>query len=262
MRSSVTLFRAACSGLALSIALTAAIGCGRGDGERPAAGAPPAGAPRNSSSAEGVIAIAPDSPRARQITVQAVASRSVVVDEVVAPGRVVVDPHRAAKLLLPVPGRIVDVMVRLGDAVSRGQPVVAVESPEADGALAAERQAAATERQAAAALTKARTDLERLRDLYQHDAVAQKELVAAENDLAHADAGLEAARAARAQAAWKLDLLGLTPGGARQHVQVRAPTSGKIVEINAAPGEYRSDTAEWPAMRACGRQCARGASGG
>jgi cobalt-zinc-cadmium efflux system membrane fusion protein len=229
-------------------ALTVATACGRSDADRPRADAPPGGTPTTLSSTtastgNGFIAIPPDSPRARQIAVQTVQARPVVVDEVVAPGRVAVDPHRAAKLLLPVPGRIVAVSVRLGDSVSRGEPVVTLESPEADGALAADRQAAAAERQAQAGLTKAGADLGRLRDLYEHGAVAKKEVLAAENDLAQADAALETARAARAQAAWKLELLGLTPDARRQHVQVRAPTRGKIVEVTAAPGEYHSDTA-------------------
>ncbi len=234
--------------LTLTFVLTMATACDRGEANRSRSDAAPGGAPTTPASTtpaakNGVITIAPDSPRARQITVQTVASRPVVVAEVVTAGRVAIDPHRSAKLLLPIPGRIVAVLVRLGDTVSLGQPVVSIESPEADGALAAERQAAAAERQAQAALTKAGADLERVRDLYLHGAAAQKEVLAAENDLAQAEAGLETVRAARAQAAWKIDLLGLTPGGGRQHVQVRAPTSGKVVEINAAPGEYRSDTA-------------------
>jgi cobalt-zinc-cadmium efflux system membrane fusion protein len=68
-------------------------------------------------------------------------------------------------------------------------------------------------------------------------------VVAAEHDLALAEAALDTARAARAQSAWKLDLLGLRSEAGRQHVQVRAPTSGKVVDIAAAPGEYHSETA-------------------
>jgi cobalt-zinc-cadmium efflux system membrane fusion protein len=228
--------------LLLVLALFLALACSRGDAGAPKA-AVQAGPVAGVEAAPGSIHVPPESARARQIAVQAVQTRGVVVNEVVAPGRVAVDPQRSAKLLLPVPGRIVTVAVRLGDTVTADQPVVAVESPEADGALAAERHSAATERQAESALAKARTELDRLRDLYGHGAVAQKEVVAGQTEVAQAEAALEAARAERGLAFWRLELLGLTPRTGSRHVQVRAPVAGKVVEINAVAGEYRSDLA-------------------
>jgi membrane fusion protein, heavy metal efflux system len=190
-----------------------------------------------------LVTLPAGSPQLSQIRVEPVPTREVPVEEVVAPARVGIDPNRTSRLLLPVPGRIAEVRVKLGDAVDRGQPVLALESPEADAAEAALGQARSTERQAVAALKKAEVDYARTNELYQHRAVAQKEVVAAENDVAQARATLDAARAGAVQAQRRLELLGLKPDDAQPLVQVRAPISGRVLEINVAPGEYRSDTA-------------------
>ena len=195
------------------------------------------------SSPPGLLTLPADSPQLAHLRVEAVPARDVAVDEVVAPGRVSIDPNRTSRLLLPVPGRVVAVRVRLGDAVERGQPVLALESPDADAAEAALGQGRSAERQAAAALGKAEADYARTNELYQHQAVAQKEVVAAENDVAQARAALDAARAGVVQARRRLELLGLQPDDGRPLVQVRAPISGRVLEVNVSPGEYRSDTA-------------------
>jgi len=190
----------------------------------------------------GEIVIAPDSPQLGQIRVATIETADAPADEVVAPARVGIDPGRLSKVLLPVPGRIEVVMARLGDQVARGQPVVSVESPDADAAAGTYRQAEATERQATAALAKAEADRQRARELRERGAVAEKDLLAAENDRAQAQGALEAARAARELARRKLELLGLQPAAFRQSVLVRAPIGGRVLEVSVAPGEYRSDT--------------------
>jgi len=212
-------------------------GCGRGE-------APPAAAPRppESTRRADVVTIPADSPQARQMRVEAVGAAEVPADEVMAPGKVVINPNRTSKLLLPLAGRIVGVMAQLGDSVSQGQPLVAVESPDADTAVAAYQQAQAAERQAQATLTKAQTDFDRTQDLYEARAVAQKDLVAAQNDLSQAQAGLLTARAAVEQARRKLELLGLNQTDFHQKTLARAPIAGKVLEINVAAGEYRNDT--------------------
>ena len=191
----------------------------------------------------GLIVFPQDSPQLHQIRVAAVETADVPKDEVVAPARVGIDPGRLAKVLLPVPGRIDEVLAKLGDRVERGQALVAVESPDADGAVSAWRQSEAAERQAAAAVTKAEADYERARDLLEHGAAAQKDVLAAQNDRAQALAALDTAHAAREQARRKLELLGLAPTISRQRVLVRAPINGTVLEVGVAPGEYRNDTA-------------------
>jgi membrane fusion protein, heavy metal efflux system len=194
------------------------------------------------SPAPAEVVVPPDSPQAAQLKIEPVRMREIAVDEVIAPGRIGIDPNRSSRLLLPVAGRVVAVLAKVGDAVEQGQPVLSVDSPDSDAAIAASSQAEAAERQAEAALRKADADLARTTDLYEHRAVAQKDLLGAQNDQEQARATLETARAALHQARRKLELLELKPGELRQVVKVRAPISGKVLEVSVAPGEYRNDT--------------------
>lgn len=193
-------------------------------------------------SERGVVTIPADSPRAKQIKVDAVQVRELPAEELVAPARVGIDPSRTAKLLLPAPGRIVSVRVKLGDSVEEGRPVVMLESPDAAASIASHLQAEAAHRQASSTLVKAESDFQRTKDLYEIRAVAQKELVAAQNDLVQARAAVEAAHANMSQSRRKLELIGVVPGDPRQVIAVRAPLPGKILDIAVVPGEYRNDT--------------------
>jgi cobalt-zinc-cadmium efflux system membrane fusion protein len=228
--------------LATTVILIGAVsllgGCGRSETPAPSAASQPQQVTKNTD----LVTIPPDSPQAKQMRVEPVRTADVPTDEVVAPGKIMINPNRTSKLLLPIAGRIVSVMAQLGDSVVQGQPLVAIESPDADAAVAAYHQGQATERQAQAALTKAQTEFDRAGKLYEAETLAQKDLVAAENDLAQAKAALETARAGVEQARRKLEVLGLNPTDFHQRTFARAPISGKVLEINVAPGEYRNDT--------------------
>jgi cobalt-zinc-cadmium efflux system membrane fusion protein len=188
------------------------------------------------------IVLPPDSPQLLLLKTEVVQLSEMPVDEVVAPGRVEFDPNRVSRILLPVTGRIERVMVRLGDSVTAGQTLLTVDSPDAEGAVAEWRQATANATQAGASLAKATADEERLSDLLEHRAIARKELLAADLELAQTRANLENSRATLEHARRRLEILGLDPGVAGQKVQVRAPISGKVIDLGVTPGEYRSDT--------------------
>jgi biotin carboxyl carrier protein len=72
---------------------------------------------------------AADAVQLRQIAVAPVEMVSVPSDEIAVPAKIEVNPNRVSHALLPVPGRIVGVMAKLGDAVVQGQPIVTVEGP-------------------------------------------------------------------------------------------------------------------------------------
>jgi cobalt-zinc-cadmium efflux system membrane fusion protein len=220
-------------GPVLGICLMA--GCRRS--EAPTGTNTPPSAPQRASS---VVNVPPDSAQLKQIQVQPVQLGEIPTDELVAPGRVSMNPNRVSRVLPQVPGRVVKVMARLGDSVEQGQPLVELESPDADAAVSTYRQAQAAESQARAALTKAEADLARAKDLYEVRAVAEKDVLNAQHDFAQATGGLETAEAVRQQAWRKLELLGLTPNNFHQPIFVRAPLSGKVLEVNVAPGEYRA----------------------
>jgi membrane fusion protein, heavy metal efflux system len=223
----------------LAIGLSAA--CGRaGEGE-PATAARVVGASASGGALRtDVIVVPPDSPRFQQLRVEPVRIRDFPTDEVVAPGRITINPNRLSRVLPPVQGRVLDVTARLGDVVEQSQPLVALDSPDADAAISAFLQAEASDRQALVTLARADADFKRATDLFEHRAVAEKDVLAARNDLAQAQAASQNARATRQQTRRKLQLLGLEPSDFKQPVVVRAPISGTVTEINVTPGEYRA----------------------
>jgi cobalt-zinc-cadmium efflux system membrane fusion protein len=191
-----------------------------------------------------VITIPRSSPQLRQIRTQPVDTASVSDDEVVAPGRVALDPRRISRVALPVPGRVDRVMTQIGDAVRGGQPLLTLDSAEAEGAMADFRQAQAAMSQATAALSRAQADLDRVRDLLEHKAVARKDVMHADEELAQAQGALAQAEAVCGQARRRLEILGLEPGKAGQRVVVRASIAGKVLDVSVTAGEYRNDTSD------------------
>lgn len=183
-----------------------------------------------------------------QVSVPAV--RTVVVtaeeyetDEFSAPGTVEINANRIARVVLPVAGRIASVSVKTGDAVSEGQTLMTVESPELDAIEYAFRQAKSVRAQAAAAEQKAQADLDRLHELYAHQAIAHKEVLAAQSAWTLAATSMASAEAALQEARRRHELYGLTPGEFGQQVAVRAPLAGKVLAVSGVAGEYRSDLA-------------------
>jgi cobalt-zinc-cadmium efflux system membrane fusion protein len=185
-----------------------------------------------------------DSPHLRRIRLGDVEVSDVPVDEVIAPGRVELNPGRVSRVLLPVSGRVREVLVVLGDAVREGQPILVLESPEIPSLQSAYRQAEASVSQARSAVAKAEADLERSLDLLKHRAIAQKEVLAAETALVQEQAGLEQALAGREEALNRLRILELETGATDSRVVVRASMPGKVVAVSVSAGEYRSEIGE------------------
>jgi len=190
----------------------------------------------------GEIRLPPDSPQLKRLRVAEVRTEQVPLEEVVVPGKIEANPTRISRIALPVAGRVKQVMVTIGDAVSQGQPVIALDSPEIGAALSAYRQAQARVTQAKAVQVKAEADLNRIKDLFDNRAVAQKEVISAETTLAQAKSDVVQAEAALEETQKKLQIFGLQSGQAIQDIKVRAPVSGKVLEIGVAAGEYRNDT--------------------
>ena len=215
-------------------------GCGKEDEKTNAAGAAPAAGEQRLT--DGTVVLPVDSPKIKEIHVDAVKDAAVPFDQVVSPGKIEANPNLVAHVTLPVGGRVTSVSVKIGDAVKRGDPLLTIESPDADAAESTYRQAQAGLTQAKANLNKAQADYDRSSDLFAHNAVAKKDVLTAENALAQATATVEQSQAAIDQAARRLQILGLKPGAFGQKVTAAAPISGKVLEMSIAPGEYRNDT--------------------
>lgn len=204
--------------------------------EKPAqtAPAPAAGAAR-------VVEFKADAPELHQISIEALKAIPIPADEVTATAKIEANPNRVARAVLPIPGNVVRVMVKLGDSVQQGQPVAEIVGPAIAEAEAAFVQSEAAVRQADAGLAKADADVARITDLFEHEAVAKKEVLAAQTALAQSKAALDQAHSSRDQARARLELLGLKPGRFQQRVVVKAPISGKVLEIAVAEGETHNE---------------------
>jgi cobalt-zinc-cadmium efflux system membrane fusion protein len=222
--------------------LTVSSGCSPSDDTRPDAEERRPSVASSSTPSQGMplVVVPPDSPRFKQLRIEPVREQALPTDEVVAPARIVINPNRISRVLPPVQGRVLAVSVKLGDTVAEGQPLVTVDSPDADAALSAYLQADATLRQGKVTLAKTETDLQRASNLLPYQAISEKDVLAAQNDVAAARAALENAEAARAQALRKLTLLGLKPTDVQQAVVVRAPIAGVVTDISVTPGDYRA----------------------
>ena len=194
-----------------------------------------------STAVPGKITLGENSLQLKQLKVETVVATEVPASSVVAPGKLEVNPNRVSHVVLPVAGRVVSVLAKLGDSVDQGAAVLRIESSDSDAAVGAYAQAQAGVAQAKTALLKASADLDRARDLFDHNAIAKKEVLNDESILAQSQSSLDQAEAAERQALRRLQLLGLKPGEYGQQLTVTAPVSGKVLEVTVVPGEYRND---------------------
>ena len=122
-----------------------------------------------------------------------------------------------------VTGRVDQVLVREGDQVRAGQPLVKLESEELNAALA---QAIATERQAAATLTAARAELKRNEALVAQGFVSASREDESQRAVDVAQAQRQAATAAIAAARARLTQTVIT-----------APTAARVLSRQVEPGQ-------------------------
>jgi len=150
-------------------------------------------------------------------------------------GKVQFDEERVARVLAPLAGQIVDLTIKVGDMVRKGQMLCAINSREVAAAVGehveshkdldlAERTATMTQ------------------DLFDHQAASSMALQQAQNDLAKARA-----RVARTEEA--LRVLGLDPDAAPidrfgGRVPIVSPLGGTIIERRITNGQFvQSDSA-------------------
>ena len=223
----------------VSAALVLLIGCGEKPGttKRETATRIP-----EAASSTGEVRLPSNSPQLQRIKVATVQEARVALDEVVAPGKIESNPNRISRVVMPVAGRVTRVMVAVGDAVTEGQPLLAIQSPDASTATSTYLQTLARLGETRATLAKAEADLSRVKDLYEGRAIAQKEVVSAEAALAQAKSAGEQAKAAQDESLRRLEILGVKPGETNPMIQVRAPLAGKILDLSVTSGEYRNDT--------------------
>ena len=139
-------------------------------------------------------------------------------NELSANGVVAPDVSRTVPVNSLTGGRVVDVRVRLGDDVQKGQVLLTMRSPDMAAAIADYHKFLADE-------VLARTQLERSQLLYSHGAVPQKDVQVAEGVEQKAKVDLQTA-------AQRIELLGGDLKQPSPLLEVRAPVSGTIIEQN------------------------------
>jgi len=152
-------------------------------------------------------------------------------------GRLVWDENRTVRLYPPFAGRVLQILVKTGEHVSKGQTLAKLASPDFG-------QAQADARRAQSDFALAEKNLSRVRELNAAGVSSRKDLAAAEADYARADAE-------RARAMGKVKLYAAASDSVDQNFSLASPIDGVIVERNINPGqELRTDLqlANTPAM--------------
>jgi len=140
--------------------------------------------------------------------------------ELTANGTVTPDVTRTIHVTSLGGGRVIDLRVKLGDNVTKGQTLLVISSPDLAAAMADYRKAVADE-------VLSRKALERAQLLYDRGAVAAKDLEMAQDldDKAKVDVST---------AEQHVRVLGADPAHASSLIELRAPVAGTIVEQNVA----------------------------
>jgi RND family efflux transporter MFP subunit len=133
-------------------------------------------------------------------------------------------PIQQATLSTKLMGAVMDVLVREGDRVAAGQPLVRIDARDLS---AKSVQVAASVAEAEAMHHDATAQANRIRGLYADSAATRAQLDAAETGLARAKAGLEAAQAAASEL-----------GAVSSYSVVRAPFAGIVTKRFADVGAF------------------------
>ena len=135
-------------------------------------------------------------------------------------GTVAPDVNRTIHVTSLGGGRVVDLKVKLGDTVKKGQPLLVISSPDLGLAFADYQKAQADERISKKALDRAQL-------LFDRGAVAEKDLQVAQGSEDKALVDVQTAEQ-------RVRVLGGDPAHPTSLIELRAPVSGAIVEQNVA----------------------------
>ncbi|HXU47676.1 MAG TPA: efflux RND transporter periplasmic adaptor subunit [Candidatus Binatia bacterium] len=144
-------------------------------------------------------------------------------------GSVEYNAFETTPVVSQVGGPVTRILVVPGDHVKQGQPMLEVSSPDYSQLLD-------TYLKAADASRLADRNYSRAQDLYQHQALAERDLQQAESDRNQARADLNAAEQGLKILGVK-DPANLSKGPATANIPVLAPISGEVVERQVSPGQ-------------------------
>jgi membrane fusion protein, heavy metal efflux system len=146
-------------------------------------------------------------------------------------GSVAYNAFKTTPVFSAVGGPVQEILAEPGQHVHAGQTLLTVTSPDYSAARSAYMKA-----RSAAQL--AQKNYERSKDLYEHHAIAQRDLQQTESDVAQAQADLQSSEdALRALGINDPESLLKSPTKASAQIPVIAPVEGTIVERMVGPGQ-------------------------
>jgi membrane fusion protein, heavy metal efflux system len=206
---------------AVAVLLAPAAGCSKGHGETEGGGA--GEKPRD------FIRYDPNHAPHDFIKIETVQEAS-GASTIALPGRVAFDEDHTQRVASPIDGRAVAILVKAGDRVRGGQPLVQLSSPSV-GLIQADAQKAMSD------LSVSEKAVDRVHKLQAEGAVAEKEVAQSEGEL-------KKARSDYARATAQLKALGVSPSDPTVGAALRAQIAGVVVERNVLVGqEVRADQA-------------------
>ncbi|HWF40239.1 MAG TPA: efflux RND transporter periplasmic adaptor subunit [Candidatus Acidoferrales bacterium] len=205
-------------GLALGMALA---GCGNASTSAQSPTSTNAGNAGNAGAqAPGSEYVAQDAKGIQTMTVR----KTAIPDYLDLAAHIEPDPTRVVHVFAPAGGRIVELRVRPWDRVEKGQTIAELESSDLARAVA-DYHKALVDNQVK------QKQLAREQDLLEHKAISEREFQQAQGDAEQAAAEVEAARE-------QIQVFGMDPDHASTQLLVKAPRSGVILDVGAAPGEF------------------------
>ncbi len=144
-------------------------------------------------------------------------------------GAVAYNAFKTTPVITQVGGPVSRILVVPGDHVREGQPMLEVSSPDYSLLLATYLKANDTFRVAD-------KNYDRAKDLYEHNAIAERDLLQAESDRNQAQADLNASQQGMKILGIK-DPENLAKSAASAQIPVIAPMSGQVVERLVSPGQ-------------------------
>ncbi|HEV3456808.1 MAG TPA: efflux RND transporter periplasmic adaptor subunit [Thermoanaerobaculia bacterium] len=213
---------AAMGGLTVAAMLA---GCARGKSSGEAAGASQAAVRKQGD----VVVVPAGSALARRLRTEKVRAET-AHRELTTPAVVEAVPGLTARIFPPVSGHLVKLSAQLGDRVSRGQVLATINSPDYMAAQSDYVRAKST-------LDLTARALRRQQELLEAKIAARREVEQAQNDY-------DAAKSSLVAAEGKLRAYGIDPERDKpgDPLVLRSPVSGRVIDVAAGIGEFRSDT--------------------
>jgi len=202
----------------------------------------------SSQSRKGLSRYTPSPAEWAALTIQPVIEKPFRAEHVTE-GKIAIDEDRSTPVFSPYAGRVTKLLVRPGDAVTKGQPLFTLEAADTVQAQNDYITAMTAMNKARSALGLAEIQNKRASDLFEGKAVPLKDFQQAQANLVQAQNDLRSSQTALDASVNKLKILGFNEhdidtfrqkGGINPEVTIFAPIAGTVVQRKIGPGQYVS----------------------